>query len=100
MHSPAACCAAIGLALFGVWWQTALAERIPPAALSRVTSYDWLGSMALLPIGYVVVGALADGLGATEVMAGGGLLAAVVVLTGVLPRETRELTRGGDDLSR
>lgn len=90
----------VGLSLFGVWWQTALAQRIPPAALSRVTSYDWLGSMALLPIGYVVVGALADGLGATEVMAGGGLLAAAVVLTGLLPRETRELTRGGDDLSR
>ena len=92
-------CCGVGLALFGVWWQTALAERIPPAALSRVTSYDWLGSMALLPLGYVVVGALADGLGATEVMAGGGLLAAVVVLAGLLPRETRELTRGSD-LSR
>lgn len=89
----------VGLALFGVWWQTALAERIPPAALSRVTSYDYLGSLALLPIGYVVVGALADGLGATEVMAGGGLLAAVVVLMGLLPRQTRELTRGGEGLS-
>src|SRR5690606_29458567 len=56
-----------GNALFGVWWLTALAERIPPRALSRVTSYDWLGSMALLPVGYVLVGALAERAGAAEV---------------------------------
>jgi MFS family permease len=81
----------IGLALFGIWWQTALAERIPPRALSRVTSYDWLGSLALMPIGYVLIGVLADDLGATDVMAVGGVLAASVLLLGLLPRETREL---------
>ncbi|HST37865.1 MAG TPA: MFS transporter [Conexibacter sp.] len=81
----------VGVALFGIWWQTALAERIPPTALSRVTSYDWLGSLALMPIGYVVVGALADQLGATEVMAVGGVVAASVLLLGLIPRETREL---------
>jgi MFS family permease len=81
----------VGVALFGVWWQTALAERIPPGALSRVASYDWLGSLALMPIGYVVVGTLADELGASEVMAVGGVLAASVLLLGLLPRETREL---------
>ena len=39
-----------GLALFDVWWQTALAQRIPAHALSRVSSYDWMGSLALLPL--------------------------------------------------
>ena len=29
-----------GLALFGVWWDTALAERMPPHLLSRVSAYD------------------------------------------------------------
>lgn len=81
----------IGVALFGVWWQTALAERIPPQALSRVTSYDWLGSLALLPIGYVLVGVLAEQAGTTEVMAGGGVLAASVLLLGLLPRSSRQL---------
>ena len=28
----------VGLSLFDVWWQTALAQRIPPHALSRVSS--------------------------------------------------------------
>jgi MFS family permease len=81
----------VGIALFGVWWQTALARRIPPAALSRVTSYDWMGSLALLPIGYVIVGLLAEGFDPAGVMAVGGLLAAATLLLALVPRETREL---------
>lgn len=95
---PIGAATGVGVALFGVWWQTALAQRIPPRALSRVTSYDWMGSLALLPVGYIVVGVLADELGATGVMAGGGLLATAVLLLGLLPRETREL--GCDDDGR
>lgn len=85
----------IGIALFGVWWQTALAQRIPPGALSRVTSYDWMGSLALLPIGYVLVGVIAEHAGPTEVMGIGGVLAAAILLLGLLPRETRELDGRG-----
>ena len=81
----------VGIALFGVWWQTALAQRIPPAALSRVTSYDWMGSLALLPVGYVVVGLLAEALGPAEVMGVGGLLACAALLLALAPRETRRL---------
>jgi MFS family permease len=84
----------VGIALFGVWWQTALAERIPPAALSRVTSYDWMGSLALLPIGYVLIGLLAEGLGPTEVMAVGGALGAATLLLALAPRQTRRLGAG------
>ena len=51
---PCAVAAGIGLALFGVWWETALAQRIPPEALARVASYDWMGSFALLPLGLVL----------------------------------------------
>jgi len=83
----------IGLSLFSVWWETALAQRIPPAALSRVASYDWMGSYALLPPGLILVGVLADQLGATDVMAVGGGLAMVLVLLALLPRETRALTQ-------
>jgi predicted MFS family arabinose efflux permease len=88
---PLGALAGVGLALFGVWWQTALAQRIPPRALSRVTSYDWMGSFAFMPVGYVLVGVLAETLGPTQVMGAGGLLAAAILLLGVLPRETRGL---------
>jgi MFS family permease len=98
---PLAVWGGIGLALFAVWWETALAQRIPPAALSRVASYDWMGSYALLPIGYVLIGVLAEQFGATGVMAVCGLLAASVLWFALLPRETRSLTQAerADDLA-
>lgn len=39
------------LGLFGVVWETALQHAVPGEALSRVSAYDWLGSVALLPLG-------------------------------------------------
>lgn len=90
---PLAVCAGIGVALFGVWWETALAQRIPPGALSRVASYDWMGSYALLPLGYVAIGVLAEHLGATGVMAVGGALAMTVLGFALIPRETRALAQ-------
>lgn len=88
---PCAVASGVGLALFSVWWETALAQRIPPAALSRVASYDWMGSYALLPIGFVLIGVLADSAGAPTVMAICGALATGIVLLALIPRETRRL---------
>ncbi|HTA05616.1 MAG TPA: hypothetical protein VK774_04570, partial [Solirubrobacteraceae bacterium] len=82
-----------GIALFDVWWTTALAERIPPDKLSRVSSYDWMVSLALLPLGYVLAGPLAGALGAVEVLLVGSALATIALALGLLPRETRMLRR-------
>jgi hypothetical protein len=82
-----------GIALFDVWWLTALAERIPADKLSRVSSYDWMVSLALLPLGYVLAGPLAHALGAVEILLGGSALAGVALALGLLPRETRMLRR-------
>ncbi|MDQ6811185.1 MAG: MFS transporter [Actinomycetota bacterium] len=90
---PVTVIAGVGIALFDVWWLTALAERIPPDKLSRVTSYDWMVSLALLPLGYVLAGPLARELGAVEVLIGGSALAAVAFALGLLPRQTRMLER-------
>jgi MFS family permease len=90
---PASVLGGAGFALFDVWWLTALAERIPPHALSRVTSYDWMVSLGLLPLGYAVMGPLAERLGATNVLLGGAALAAVAFTAGLLPRQTRMLER-------
>jgi MFS family permease len=69
-----------GWAMFDVSWDTALQERMPPHLLSRVSSYDWMGSLALLPLGYLLAGPLAEAYGATEVLIVGGALAFVVQL--------------------
>ena len=80
--------AGVGLALFGVWWETALAERIPPSRLSRVSSYDWMMSLALLPIGYLLAGPLGESLGAWEVLAAGSVLATAALAAGACVRGT------------
>jgi MFS family permease len=94
---PAMAIAGSGVALFDVWWLTALAERIPPDKLSRVTSYDWTVSLGLVPLGYVLAGPAAGALGASEVLLGGAIVAFVVLALGLLPRETRMLERLRDD---
>ena len=39
-------------------WLTALQERIPSESVSRVSAYDWLGSLVFKPAGYAFVGLL------------------------------------------
>jgi hypothetical protein len=50
---------AYGLALTGLGvlnptWETVVQTSIPPQALARVTSYDWLLSLAAAPLGYAL----------------------------------------------
>ena len=85
--------AGTGIALFGIWWETALAERIPPHTLSRVSAYDWMGSLALLPIGYVLAGPLGEALGAVEVVAVGSALALAALAASLLVRDVWRLER-------
>jgi len=53
-----AAAAGAGMGLFGVLWTTALQDLVPPDVLSRVSSYDALGSFALLPVGLALMGPL------------------------------------------
>ncbi|KPU51119.1 MFS transporter [Bacillus wiedmannii] len=52
-----------GMMIFGLIWETSLQELVPEEAFGRVASLDMLGSFALLPLGYVVVGWLATVIG-------------------------------------
>ena len=47
-------------------WETALQRHVAPAALSRVSAYDWFGSLAFQPLGLAIAGPLA----AAQVQAG------------------------------
>jgi len=51
------------ISLSEVLYETTQAQQIPPEALARVTAYDWLGSLALEPVGLALVGPVAAGLG-------------------------------------
>jgi MFS family permease len=87
--------AGVGFSLFLIWWETALAHHIPPHALSRVSSYDWMGSLVLLPVGYLVAGPLASAFGARTVLGAGGAVGLVLMLLALAPHSTRQLTGPG-----
>jgi len=90
---PAFVLSGFGIALFGIWWETALAERVPPHLLSRVSAYDWMVSLSLLPIGYLLAGPLGEALGEQAVLAVGAAAAALALAAALLVRETRTLRR-------
>ena len=79
MIAAAAAVSGIGIAVFGTLWDTTLQQQIPPVALSRVSAYDWLGSVALIPLGYALTGPLASTLSVTGTL---WLAAAWTVLGG------------------
>ena len=83
-----------GFSLLMIWWETALARHIPASALSRVSAWDWMGSLALLPLGYLAAGPLANQFGASTVLGVGSAIGLVLLLVGLLPRSVREL--GGE----
>jgi len=81
-----------GFALLMIWWETALAQHIPPRALSRVSAWDWMGSLALLPVGYAIAGPLASRFGASAVLGIGSAVGVVMLVLALLPRATRALS--------
>ena len=84
----------VGFALFDVFWDTAVAQRIPAHALSRASAYEWMGSLILLPLGYLLSGPLAEATSVETVLVGGAILTAIFLALGLVPRQTRMLTDG------
>jgi MFS family permease len=60
--------AGVAMDFFMVLWQTAMQSNIPRESLSRVTSYDAFGSLALAPLGLVVAGPIAARLGSAHTL--------------------------------
>jgi MFS family permease len=80
-----------GFATLMIHWETALARHIPPNALSRVSAYDWMGSLALLPVGQFIAGPLAQSYGARTVLGVGAAIGLGLLLLNLVPRSAREL---------
>jgi MFS family permease len=78
---------------FFVLWETSLQEHVPEHAMSRVSSYDYLASTGLMPLGFAIAGpaSVAFGLHATLVaMTALGIASALALLA---VRAVRELPR-------
>src|SRR4029079_2990303 len=58
----------MGFAIGDTLWTTALQRNVPEHALSRISSFDWLGSVALNPIGYALIGPIAVAVGTPQAL--------------------------------
>jgi len=63
--------------VFNVFWFTLLQREIPEEELSRVSSWDSLGTYALQPIGLAAVGPIAIAIGLSTTLYAAGALAAL-----------------------
>jgi hypothetical protein len=52
----AALLSAAALNIGDTLWETTLQERVKAQVLSRVSSYDWLGSLTFAPLGFLLLG--------------------------------------------
>jgi len=82
----------VGIELFGIYWDTSLQQHVPREALSRVSSYDALGSWVLMPIGFAVVGPIASLVGTRETLIGASALVGLAVLAMAATADIRRLT--------
>lgn len=62
----------VGLAVHLALWFTVFQQQVPEHAQSRVSSYDSLGSIVLIPIGFALVGPLAEAVGVRTALWGAG----------------------------
>jgi hypothetical protein len=84
-------CAGVSSDVFGVLWATTIQREIPERVLSRVSSYDWFGSLALAPLGLLVAGPVATVVGTGHALAGCATLVTVATAGALLSPQVREL---------
>jgi DHA3 family tetracycline resistance protein-like MFS transporter len=75
-------------------WGTMIHRLVPGALLGRVESFDWLVSIALVPVSFAVTGPIAAGLGAQATLVGAGLLGALGTIAFLFLPGMRDLERG------
>jgi predicted MFS family arabinose efflux permease len=70
----AAVVAMLGVTIGIVVWTTTLQENVPPRALARVSAYDWLGSLVIMPLGFALAGPIASVVGLDATLIGAAVL--------------------------
>ena len=68
-------------------------QEIPPEKLSRVSSYDTLGSRVLMPLGFAVIPPIANAVGDRATFLGVGVVVLIATLAVLLVDDVRKLER-------
>jgi len=85
-----------GTAFGGALWLTALQERIPSASISRVSAYDWLGSIVFKPAGYALLGPLVAAFGTRSTLLASAAVIAAASVVGSSLASIRAVGRAGE----
>jgi hypothetical protein len=81
----------VGFALGETLYVTAFQRNIPAHALSRISSFDWFGSVALNPIGYAIIGPIAAAIGTSQTLFVAAALNILVCLSVLLVPSVRHI---------
>lgn len=77
--------------VFAVLWATTIQREVPEDVLSRVSSYDWFGSLAFAPLGLLVAGPVAAAIGVGRALAGCAALVLLATVGALLAPAVRNL---------
>jgi MFS family permease len=84
---------AVAIQISNTLWETVLQQRIPQASLSRVSSYDWMVSLAFQPVAFVIIGPLADTIGEVQTLLIAAILGLVANLVALMVPSIRNMRR-------
>ncbi|RST05203.1 MFS transporter [Streptomyces sp. WAC07149] len=79
--------------VFGVNWMTTMHQEIPEEKFSRVSAYDWFGSVSMLPLATALAGPAESAFGRTEALWGCAALVVAATALVLLVPEVRRITR-------
>jgi hypothetical protein len=83
--------ATAGVGFLNPVWETVVQQEIPAAVLARVSSYDWLISLAAMPLGYVLGPVLGRQFGYAWPLGGAAALVLVSAAIPITRPEVRDL---------
>ncbi|WPB89451.1 MFS transporter [Streptomyces malaysiensis] len=83
----------VSIEVFGVSWMTALHQEIPEDKLSRVSAYDWFGSVAMVPLATALTGPAEEAFGRTASLWSCSALILALTLAVLTVPDVRRLRR-------
>src|SRR5262245_28351806 len=85
--------AGIGAETFGILWDTTMQQEIPQEKLSRVYSYDALGSFVLIPLALAVVRPVSELIGTREPILAATAISLIATLAVLFVADVRTIER-------
>ncbi|UUU43129.1 MFS transporter [Streptomyces sp. NBC_00162] len=83
----------LAIEVFGVSWMTTMHQEIPEEKFSRVSAYDWFGSVSMLPLATALAGPAESAFGRTGALWGCAALVVLATALVLLIPDVRRMTR-------